>query len=80
MTINAPCTTMKRSFEEEIDTEIKKIKIDQPQQPANNTVADPITNSSPGFVNASTLITPLQDISDDELLQFTLDFERKHGI
>jgi hypothetical protein len=38
-------------------------------------------NSTPvQFVRASTMINSIPEISDEELLQYTLEFERKHKI
>ena len=36
--------------------------------------------TQPKFLSAATMIEPVPEISDKELLQFTLEFERKHGI
>lgn len=80
MGIDTSCETNKRMLEE-IDTEAKKIKIDMLQQSANGSIGNSLKNSSSiGFVNASTLVTHFQEISDEELFQLAVDFERQHGI
>jgi len=69
----------KRPFDKEIDDNIKRMKVETPMleqtSPASATNITP-----PKFVSAATLATPLVEITDEELLEFTLEFERQHGI
>jgi hypothetical protein len=34
----------------------------------------------PKFVSAATMVIPIPEFTDEEMLEFTLEFERKHGI
>jgi hypothetical protein len=60
--------------------EMKKIKIETPM--LEQKVSMPCSaNSAPvKFVSAATMVQPIPEITDEELLEFTLEFERKHGI
>ena len=62
------------SFEETVDCPTKKIKV---EGAPSGRVA---TNAPASFVSAASLVQPTSEISDEELLEFTLEFERKHGI
>lgn len=46
----------------------------------NVSAASVARNISSEFVNAARMVQPIPEISDEELLKFTLEFERKHGI
>ena len=39
-----------------------------------------VNTAPPEFVSASTMVEQIAEITDEELLEFTLEFERKHGI
>jgi hypothetical protein len=66
--------------DESIDTETKRIKVEHSIHDSPNGVCGVVRNDQPNFVSAASLVTPLPEISDAELLQHTLDFEREHGI
>lgn len=46
------------------------------QLPPAGSTAD----NRPGFASAATLVTRLVEITDEELLEYALEFERKHGL
>ncbi|CAF1440640.1 unnamed protein product [Adineta steineri] len=69
----------KRSITDDVNIENKKIKVETPELAPNMSLSA-ATNIAPKFVNASTMAQAIPDITDEELLEFTLEFERKHGI
>jgi hypothetical protein len=60
--------------------EIKKIKIETPILQQKVSMPSAANTAPPKFVSAGTMVVPIPEISDEELLEFTLEFERKHGI
>jgi hypothetical protein len=34
----------------------------------------------PKFQSAATVVIPIPELTDEEMLEYTLEFERKHGI
>lgn len=80
MPATGPKTALKRSRDEEIDGETKKCKVGQPVEPKPAPISNTITNESPNFVSAATLVSPMQEISDEELVEYMLEFERQHRI
>lgn len=71
--------TMKRPIEE-VDDGVKKIKIEKLSQSATAMATDAVAISSPNFTQASTLLRNSEEISDEDLLRYALEFEKKHGI
>lgn len=62
-----------------MDVETKKINMEH-SLPEEQILVPSITiNVHTKFVNASELITPMPEISDQELLKMALEFERKYG-
>lgn len=59
---------------------MKKVKIETPMFEGKASMTADASAASPKFVSASTMIQPIQEISDEELLEFVLEFEREHGI
>jgi len=43
-------------------------------------MASAASTNPPKFVSAATMAAPVSEITDEELLEFTLEFERQHGI
>lgn len=80
---NAP----KRSATDDLDDQAKKMKI-KTSTLETKTATNSAENNAPNetnvenkFVSASTLIKmPISEISDEELLAFTLEYERIHDI
>lgn len=70
----------KRTLDEVTDNQSKKMKIETPVLEEKN----PVTSAAPieptKFVNASSMIEPIEEISDEELLAYALEFERQHNI
>ena len=63
-----------------MDVQTKKTKVEHSLFEQKDLVASGATNIQPNFVSAATLVIPIPEISDEELLAFVLEFERKHGI
>lgn len=64
-----------------MDDQAKKIKVETPILKQEASMCFATNNSAaPGFVNAATMVGPISEISDEDLLAYTLEFERKHGI
>ena len=80
MSNNLPNNANKRSVDGSIDTETNRIKVEHSIQDSPNGVYGAVRNDQPNFVGAASLVTLLPEISDAELLQHTLDFEREHAI
>ncbi|CAF1325201.1 unnamed protein product [Adineta steineri] len=71
--------TEKRPVPEDLNVPTKKIKVsgDSTEQ---KPVAPVVTaRSQPKFISAAELVVPLPEISDEELLEMALEFERKYG-
>ncbi|CAF1513560.1 unnamed protein product [Adineta ricciae] len=74
-------TGVKRSAADDLDEQTKKIKIETPTLERKCSVQPVAKNVPTNFVSARTLMNaPTPEISDEELLAFTLEFERKHSI
>lgn len=59
---------------------MKKMKIETPVLERKNSMP-PIPNPGPPkFVSAGTMAVRIPEITDEELLEYTLEFERKHGL
>lgn len=59
---------------------MKKMKIEIPVLEGKVSMSAEASAAPPKFVSASAMIQPTQEISDEELLEFALKFEREHGI
>lgn len=59
---------------------MKKMKIETPILQQNVATPSKVSAAPPKFVSASTMAEAMQEISDEELLKFVLEFEREHGI
>ncbi len=70
----------KRSVSEDVNVDIKKMKIETPMLEQKISMAFPTNTAAPKFVSAAKMAVPVSEISDEELLKFTLEFERTHGI
>ncbi|CAF3422167.1 unnamed protein product [Rotaria sp. Silwood1] len=70
----------KRSSAEDINTETKKTRFETPILEQKTSMPSAASATVPKFVSAATMAAPVPEISDEELLKFTLEFERKHGI
>ncbi|CAF4248322.1 unnamed protein product, partial [Adineta steineri] len=71
--------TEKRPVPEDLNVPTKKIKVNggsTEQKPAAPVVT---AGSQSKFISAAELVVPLPDISDEELLEMALEFERKYG-
>lgn len=77
---NPPTRNEKRSLPENVDVEMKKMKIETPVLESKVSTPAEAAAAPPKFVSASSMIQPIQEISDEELLEFVLKFEREHGI
>ena len=77
---NSANRSEKRISDEEIDADIKKIKIETPMLEQKAPMPSAASIASPKFVSAATMAAPISEITDEELLEFTLEFERQHGI
>ena len=77
---NRPNRAEKRSASDDFDLQAKKTKIETPILEKEVSMPSAATIAPPQFVSAAMLVVPVPDISDEELLEFTLEFERKHGI
>lgn len=74
-------TGVKRSTADDLDEQTKKMKIETPTLERKSSTNSAANNASTKFVSARTLMNaPIPEVSDEELLAFTLEFERKHGI
>ncbi|CAF1131102.1 unnamed protein product [Adineta ricciae] len=71
----------KRSATDDLDEQAKKMKIETPVLERKTPMNSAENNAPAKFVTASALMNvPIPEISDEELLAFTLEFERTHGI
>ncbi|CAF4578594.1 unnamed protein product [Rotaria sp. Silwood1] len=70
----------KRSSTEDLNVQAKKKKIETPMLEQRVPMASDGNTTPPKFVSAATMRVPIPEITDEELLAFTLEFERKHGI
>lgn len=70
----------KRSNADDIVLEMKRVKVETPTLEHKTTTALATNTGPPKFVSAAMLVTSVEEITDEELLEFTLEFERKHGI
>ncbi|CAF3849002.1 unnamed protein product [Rotaria sordida] len=70
----------KRSFAEDINTQTKKMRSETPMLEQKTSMSSAASATAPKFVSAATMAAPITEITDEELLEFTLEFERKHGI
>ncbi|CAF4372407.1 unnamed protein product [Rotaria sordida] len=70
----------KRSFAEDINTQTKKMRFETPMLEQKTSMSSAASATAPKFVSAATMAAPVTEITDEELLEFTLEFERKHGI
>ncbi|CAF1336917.1 unnamed protein product [Rotaria sordida] len=70
----------KRSFAEDINTQTKKMRSETPMLGQKTSMSSAASATAPKFVSAATMAAPITEITDEELLEFTLEFERKHGI
>ncbi|CAF4552946.1 unnamed protein product [Rotaria socialis] len=77
---NSLSRTGKRFAIEDINVEIKKTKTETPMLEQKVSMPSAANTAAVKFVSASTMVVPLPEITDEELLEFTLEFERKHGI
>ena len=59
---------------------MKKMKIETPILQQTSATSFEASSAPPKFVSASTLVETMQEISDEELLKFVLEFEREHDI
>jgi hypothetical protein len=59
---------------------MKKIKVETPTLEQKAEMPVLINTNPPKFVSAATMVVPIQELTDEEILEFTLEFERKHGI
>ena len=74
-------TGEKRPAADYLDEQTKKMKIETPTLERKNSIQSATNNAPTKFVSAGTLMkAPIPEISDEELLAFTLEFERKYGI
>lgn len=73
-------SAVKRSFDEDMNIEIKKMKIETPMLEQKVLMPSATNANPPKFVSAATMAVPIPEITDEELLEFTLEFEREHGI
>ncbi|CAF1364671.1 unnamed protein product [Rotaria sordida] len=69
----------KRSSTEDLNVQAKKKKIETPMLEQKVPMASDRNTTPPKFVSAATMRVPIPEITDEELLAFTLEFERKHG-
>jgi hypothetical protein len=76
----------KRCLADVTDGQSKKMKIETPVLEQTNSMVSaapstaPPSTAPPKFINASSMIEPIQEISDEELLEYALEFERQHNI
>jgi hypothetical protein len=56
------------------------MKIETPMLEQNVSMPSAANIAQAEFVSAAKIVIPMPEISDEELLEFTLEFERKHGI
>jgi hypothetical protein len=59
---------------------VKKIKIEKSMTEEKNATPSNINSVPVQFVQAGKMVNSIAEISDEELLQYTLEFERKHKI
>ena len=59
---------------------MKKMKIETPVLESKVSMPTEAAAAPPKFVRASAMIQSTQEISDEELLEYALKFEREHGI
>ena len=67
-------------MEETADAEAKKIKAELPPGEQASPMDVDTTSVQANFVSAASLVVRMPEISDEELLEFVLEFERKNGI
>ena len=77
---NGPNRAEKRSASDDVDLIAKKTKIETPILEKEVSMPSAANIASAQFVSAATMMAPVPDITDEELLEFTREFERKHGI
>ena len=80
MPSNSSNHATKRPADEEADAQGKKIKVERPSAEQASPIAVNTANVQANFVSAASLVIPIPEISDEELLAFVLEFERKNGI
>lgn len=68
----------KRAIPDRRKGEVKKIKIEHQSISEPSTVSKFITGTEVASVSAAKGIVPMPEISDEELLQMALEFEKKH--
>ena len=85
-------STGKRSLDEAVDTEMKKVKIETPVLEKKVPTPFVANTNPPGFVSAATMVTPApkstnegafasEDLfTDEELLKYAMEFERQYGL
>jgi len=56
------------------------MKIEIPMLERKVSMPSAANTATPKFVRAATMVVPTPEITDEELLEFTLEFEREHGI
>lgn len=80
MTANSSERTVKQSAGETSGAERQQMKIDASSNQRQLPPAGSAAGNRPGFASAATLVTRLVEITDEELLEYALEFERKHGL
>ncbi|CAF1333327.1 unnamed protein product [Adineta steineri] len=70
----------KRSFSEDIDVQTKKIKLETPVLEQKSSMPSGASATAPKFISAAAMVASRLEITDEELLQFAIEFEREHGI
>jgi len=56
------------------------MKIETPTLEQQVSMPSAANTAQPKFVSAAKMVISMPEITDEELLEFTLEFERKHGI
>ncbi|CAF1185724.1 unnamed protein product [Adineta steineri] len=71
--------TEKRPVPEDLNVPTKKIKVNGGSIEEKSVAPIVTAGSQPKFISAAELVVPLPEISDEELLEMALEFERKYG-
>ncbi len=79
MSCSSSNLTEKRSLTEDLNVQIKKIKVDDASFEQKTPVPAVEREAQPKFISAAELAMPLPEISDEELLEMALELERRCG-
>jgi hypothetical protein len=70
----------KRSADEDVHVDMKKIKIETPTLEQQASIFRAGNIVQPKFVSAAKMVVPILEMTDEELLTSALEFDRQNGI